>query len=156
MLHGPQSGGGSCRRADLAVDVLDVVICGLGRDGEPIGDLLRCESPGRESQHIDFASGKPARISRPFARGRSRLAVPRGHEHRPARARLEHALRFELAKLGRLSEQERRTVESVTAQILNKLLHLPTVRMKEAAVSADGAVYADAVKHLFGLDDERP
>jgi hypothetical protein len=29
--------------------------------------------------------------------------------------------------------------------------------MKEAAVSADGAVYADAVKHLFGLesDDER-
>jgi glutamyl-tRNA reductase len=55
----------------------------------------------------------------------------------------------------RVSDDERRTLESVTAQILNKLLHLPTVRMKEAAVSADGAAYADAVKHLFGLDDER-
>jgi hypothetical protein len=27
--------------------------------------------------------------------------------------------------------------------------------MKEAAVSPDGAVYADAVRHLFGLEDER-
>ena len=43
----------------------------------------------------------------------------------------------------------------MTTQILNKLLHLPTVRMKEAAVSADGAAYADAVRHLFGLEDER-
>jgi hypothetical protein len=27
--------------------------------------------------------------------------------------------------------------------------------MKEAAVSADGAAYADAVRHLFGLEEER-
>ena len=46
------------------------------------------------------------------------------------------------------------TLESVTAQILNKLLHLPTVRMKEAAVTADGIAYADAVRHLFGLEDD--
>jgi glutamyl-tRNA reductase len=71
------------------------------------------------------------------------------------RARAEEIRSAELAKV-RVSDDERRTLESVTAQILNKLLHLPTVRMKEAAVSADGAVYADAVKHLFGLDDERP
>jgi glutamyl-tRNA reductase len=70
------------------------------------------------------------------------------------RARAEEIRAAELAKV-RVSDDERRTLESVTAQILNKLLHLPTVRMKEAAVSADGAVYADAVKHLFGLDDER-
>jgi glutamyl-tRNA reductase len=72
------------------------------------------------------------------------------------RAHAEEIRSAELAKV-RVSDDERRTLESVTAQILNKLLHLPTVRMKEAAVSADGAVYADAVKHLFGLesDDER-
>ncbi|HEY0416337.1 MAG TPA: glutamyl-tRNA reductase [Gaiellaceae bacterium] len=69
------------------------------------------------------------------------------------RARAEEIRSAELAKV-RVSEEERRTLESVTAQILNKLLHLPTVRMKEAAVSADGAVYADAVKHLFGLEEE--
>jgi glutamyl-tRNA reductase len=71
------------------------------------------------------------------------------------RARAEAIRSAELAKVeGRMSDDERRTLESVTAQILNKLLHLPTVRMKEAAISADGAVYADAVKHLFGLEDE--
>ena len=58
--------------------------------------------------------------------------------------------------LGRLDDTERRAVESVTAQIVNKLLHLPTVRMKEAAAAADGVVYAEAVRHLFGLgEDER-
>jgi glutamyl-tRNA reductase len=72
------------------------------------------------------------------------------------RARAEQIRSAELAKVnGRVSEDERRTLESVTAQILNKLLHLPTVRMKEAAVSSDGAAYADAVRHLFGLEDER-
>jgi glutamyl-tRNA reductase len=72
------------------------------------------------------------------------------------RARAEEIRSAELAKVGaRVSDAERRTLESVTAQILNKLLHLPTVRMKEAAVRADGAVYADAVRHLFGLEEER-
>jgi len=72
------------------------------------------------------------------------------------RARAEEIRSAELAKVdGRVSDDERRTLESVTAQILNKLLHLPTVRMKEAAVTPDGAAYADAVRHLFGLEDER-
>jgi glutamyl-tRNA reductase len=72
------------------------------------------------------------------------------------RARAEEIRSAELAKVdGRMSADERRTLESVTSQILNKLLHLPTIRMKEAAVSADGAAYADAVRHLFGLEDEQ-
>lgn len=76
------------------------------------------------------------------------------------RARAEEIRAAELARLetrlGRLPEGERRLVETLTAQIVNKLLHLPTVRMKEAAVSADGVVYADVVRHLFALgeDDE--
>ena len=72
------------------------------------------------------------------------------------RARAEEIRTAELAKLnGRVTDDERRTLESVTAQIVNKLLHLPTVRMKEAAIGSDGALYADAVRHLFGLEDER-
>ncbi len=51
-------------------------------------------------------------------------------------------------------QTERRNVESVTSQILAKLLHLPTIRMKEAAAAADGVVYADVVRHLFGLEEE--
>ena len=66
----------------------------------------------------------------------------------------------ELAKveprLGRLTEGERRTVESVTAQIVNKLLHLPTVRLKQSAAAADGGATVDVVRYLFGLEEPEP
>jgi hypothetical protein len=29
------------------------------------------------------------------------------------------------------------------------------VRMKQAAAAADGGIYSEAVRHLFGLEDER-
>jgi len=70
------------------------------------------------------------------------------------RARAEEIRAAELERARGLSEQERRAVDSVTARVLDKLLHLPTVRLKEAAAGADGAVYADAVRHLFGLGDD--
>jgi glutamyl-tRNA reductase len=70
------------------------------------------------------------------------------------RARAEAIRSAELSK-AKLSDEQRAAVDSITAQILNKLLHLPTVRMKEAAAAADGVLYADAVRHLFGLEDER-
>ena len=70
------------------------------------------------------------------------------------RARAE-AIRTAELRRAKLSESERRAADSVTAAVLNKLLHLPTVRMKEAAAAADGVIYADAVRHLFGLEDER-
>ena len=61
-------------------------------------------------------------------------------------------------RLGALSPRERQAVESLTTQIVNKLLHLPTVRLKEAAAAptgaADGVHYAEAVRHLFGLVEE--
>jgi glutamyl-tRNA reductase len=70
------------------------------------------------------------------------------------RARAEEIRASELQR-AKLSESERRAAESVTAAVLNKLLHLPTIRMKEAAAAADGVIYADAVRHLFGLEEER-
>jgi glutamyl-tRNA reductase len=74
------------------------------------------------------------------------------------RARAEAIRAAELARvesrLDRLPEGDRAVVDTVTAQIVAKLLHLPTVRMKEAAVTADGLVYADVVRHLFGLGEE--
>lgn len=74
------------------------------------------------------------------------------------RARAEEIRAGELARaegrLQELSASERRAVESVTAQIVNKLLHLPTVRLKEAAAGAEGPLYASTVRHLFGLGDD--
>jgi glutamyl-tRNA reductase len=70
------------------------------------------------------------------------------------RARAEQIRDTELRR-AKLNDAERKAAESVTAAVLNKLLHLPTIRMKQAAAAADGVIYADAVRHLFGLEDER-
>ena len=73
------------------------------------------------------------------------------------RARAETIRREELeraeGRLASLSPSQRRAVEALTSQIVAKLLHQPTVRMKEAAAAADGVLYADAVRHLFGLEE---
>jgi glutamyl-tRNA reductase len=74
------------------------------------------------------------------------IASLRAHAERIRNDELERA---------KLSGSERRAAESVTAAVLNKLLHLPTIRMKQAAAAADGVIYADAVRHLFGLEDKR-
>ncbi len=37
-------------------------------------------------------------------------------------------------------------------RVVDKLLHTPTVRVKELAGSGDGPAYADALRELFGLD----
>ena len=76
------------------------------------------------------------------------------------RARAEQIRAQELARAGRrlerLSPEDRRAVEALTMQLVNKLLHDPTVRLKEAAAVADGAAYADAIRHLFALDADPP
>jgi glutamyl-tRNA reductase len=76
------------------------------------------------------------------------------------RARAESIRQAELeraeGRLASLSPSQRRAVEALTSQIVAKLLHQPTVRMKEAAAAADGVLYADAVRHLFGLVDDDP
>jgi glutamyl-tRNA reductase len=71
------------------------------------------------------------------------------------RARAEEIRDRELERVrGKLSDAERRTLESVTSRIVDKLLHVPTVRLKEAAAGAQGAHYAATVRHLFGLHEE--
>jgi glutamyl-tRNA reductase len=78
------------------------------------------------------------------------------------RARAESIRRAELERaerrLASLTPSERQAVEALTSQIVAKLLHLPTVRMKEAAAAEDGLAYAEAVRHLFDLegDDRSP
>lgn len=76
---------------------------------------------------------------------------------RRLRRRAEEIRSGELSRAaGRLEDltpRERRAVEAMSAQIVNKLLHVPIVRLKEAAAGAEGGEYADTVRHLFGLDD---
>ena len=66
----------------------------------------------------------------------------RGSAIASLRALAEEIRASELVRASRrgwgVCRSERAVVDTVTAQIVNKLLHLPTVRMKEAAVPWTG------------------
>jgi glutamyl-tRNA reductase len=58
-----------------------------------------------------------------------------------------------LARLGPLAERERETLEALTSAIVNKLLHQPTVQLKQRAGDHDGRRYAPALRALFQLPE---
>ena len=55
------------------------------------------------------------------------------------------------ARLGDLDDRQREAVEVLAAGIVGKLLHEPTVRMKDAAGTARGERLAEALRDLFDL-----
>ena len=55
------------------------------------------------------------------------------------------------ARLGDLDDRQRDAVEALAAGIVGKLLHEPTVRMKDAAGTARGERLAEALRDLFDL-----
>ena len=63
-------------------------------------------------------------------------------------------LRRRAAKLRDLDPAAAEVVDAVTRSVVNKLLHEPTVRVKDSAGTARGELLADALADLFALDDE--
>ena len=76
------------------------------------------------------------------------------------RARAEELRAAELARfrsrLAALDPGHRKPSKRCTRGLVNKLLHDPTVRVKDAAGTAQGDAYADALAALFGLEDADP
>ena len=72
------------------------------------------------------------------------------------RARAQEVVDAELARLRQrlpdLDERTSREIETAVARVVDKLLHTPTVRIKELAESVSGDSYADIVRDLFALD----
>jgi glutamyl-tRNA reductase len=54
-------------------------------------------------------------------------------------------------RLDGLDARQREAVEALTKGLVNKLLHEPTIRLKEAAGSTRGERLAAALRDLFGL-----
>jgi glutamyl-tRNA reductase len=54
-------------------------------------------------------------------------------------------------RLDDLDPKQREAVEAVTRAVLGKVLHEPTVRLKDAAGSPRGERLADALRELFGI-----
>ncbi|MCZ7529450.1 MAG: glutamyl-tRNA reductase [Acidimicrobiia bacterium] len=71
------------------------------------------------------------------------------------RERAEEIRRAELARWGSqldvLDPAQREAIDAVTRGLVNKLLHEPTVRVKEAAGSDNSEIFVDALRALFDL-----
>ncbi len=57
-----------------------------------------------------------------------------------------------LRKLHNLSEEERATIDALTASIVKKLLHSPIVNLKKEADTVEGSKFLLSIRHLFDLD----
>lgn len=72
------------------------------------------------------------------------------------RAMADDVVDAELARMrGRLPDLDERTRAEVAAtvrRVVDKLLHAPTVRVKELATEPNGATYESALRELFALD----
>jgi glutamyl-tRNA reductase len=64
----------------------------------------------------------------------------------------EQELDKALRHLGDLGDREREVVCALAHGLVNKLLHEPTVRLKQHAAQGDCYLYTDVVRELFGLE----
>lgn len=55
-----------------------------------------------------------------------------------------------------LDERGQELVATMAHRLINKILHEPTLRLKEEAANGNEAAYVSAVRHLFALDDQAP
>lgn len=74
----------------------------------------------------------------------------RDHGESVRRAEVERTLR----RLAHLPAEDQEAIDAMTRSLLNKLLHTPTVRLREAAGNGRGTSILDAVRYLFELDPE--
>jgi glutamyl-tRNA reductase len=75
---------------------------------------------------------------------------------RALRERADDVRETELARLlarPGLSGADREAIADFSQRLLNKLLHLPTVRLREGAADGRAAELVDALKYLYGLDE---
>ncbi|TCO30230.1 glutamyl-tRNA reductase [Kribbella steppae] len=72
------------------------------------------------------------------------------------RAMASELVESELARLDRklpgLDDNQRHEVARTIRRVVDKVLHTPTVRVKELAADPGGPTYADALRELFALD----
>jgi glutamyl-tRNA reductase len=76
------------------------------------------------------------------------------------RSKAAEVVDAELTRLGGrlpdLAAKERGEIEQTVRRVVDKLLHAPTVRVKELAAGPGGDTYAAALQELFDLDPNAP
>jgi glutamyl-tRNA reductase len=112
-------------------------------DVDDLGDgLVGREEDVREAEAI--VAEEAARFAE-WRRSRGAASAIRELRRRAEEIRSEELARAE-PRLAQLSARERKAVETLTAQIVNKLLHTPTVRAKQAG--------SEPLRELFALRED--
>jgi glutamyl-tRNA reductase len=112
-------------------------------DIDALGEgLVGREEDIREAEEI--VAQEAARFAE-WRHSRGAAGAIRDLRRRAETIRAEELARAE-PRLAELSPRERKTVETLTAQIVNKLLHAPTVRAKEAG--------SEPLRDLFALRED--
>ncbi|HXT46608.1 MAG TPA: glutamyl-tRNA reductase [Pseudonocardiaceae bacterium] len=148
-----------------------LVVCDLGlpRNVEPgVGEvpgvtLLDLNTVAQRLQHQGSGSGSVSAAHRLIAQEvRDYLAAQRAAEVTPTvaalRKRAAEVVDAELLRLeGRLPALDaavREELARTVHRVVDKLLHAPTVRVKQLAEAGGGQAYADALRELFELDPQ--
>jgi glutamyl-tRNA reductase len=164
--------GAVIRHAHIAERARHLVICDLGlpRDVEQgVGDMAGVTVVDLESLQrrlVDAPSGQGAvRAARIVSEEvQAYLAAQRSAEVTPTvtalRRRAAEVVNAELlrldGKLPGLDKGVRDELARTVNRVVDKLLHTPTVRVKQLAANPAGAGYADALRELFALDPAAP
>jgi glutamyl-tRNA reductase len=137
---------------NVAPDVADlprVHVVGLAELGEALA------AGGQSTPHVEAVQALVVAEVADYLTGR------RAREVAPTvaalRSRAAEVVSAELSRLDQhlpddLSEDTRAEIELAVHRIVEKLLHTPTVRVKELAGDGQGGDYAQALRELFDLD----
>lgn len=121
-------------------------------DMDDLGDFVEHQRAGRHDDVGAVRAIVNEEVERYLAEASAREVAPLIAALR-ARADLLAASELErhASRLAHLSPAQRAAVESLLRGVVNKLLHEPTVRLKDAAGHARGDRLAEALRDLFDL-----
>jgi len=151
------------RRPDRPLFVVDLA---LPRDVDPAVHALSCvtliDLDSLRSVLEDAEVARDVEAARQIVTQEvgSHLSRQRAERVAPTvvalRARAQQVVDAEVARiearLPDLDDRTRREITSAVNRVVDKLLHTPTVRVKELAEAPGGDSYADALRELFALD----
>jgi glutamyl-tRNA reductase len=133
---------------DLAVaDLPGATRVGLGELGD---DLAEAGSAPQVAEAADLVTAEVAAYL--LARSAEAVAPTVTALRTHAGELVEEELRRLERRMPDLSDDERAEVRRAVQRVVDKLLHTPTVRVKELARDGQGGSYARALSELFDLD----
>lgn len=154
------------RRAGRSLLLIDIA---LPRDVDPVvatlpgvhlynlDDLQACIDAGirlrlQEVEQVEAIIGQEVQAFERWLRSLSVAGTITDLRQRIDAVRQQELARTMQQLSSTLSAREAAAVQELTTRLVNKLLHTPMLRLKEAAADGQGHIYAEALRYLFDLE----